>query len=98
MSEPISEPRKPRSSGRIGVALIAALLLFCATAIALWAFTALTFAYAIMAASPVVIVVACCVVAIDAFGEIVAAIFEAIGAAIAGILAAIAAVFTAFGG
>ena len=99
MSEPAATPRKPHSGGgRIGVAAIAALLLFCAAGLALWAFTALTFACAMMAASPVIVVVACCVIAIDAVGEIVSAVLEAVGSAVAAILAAIAAIFSAFGG
>ena len=94
---------------RASVAIIASLLVFCVTAAALWALTTLSLVYAIAAAAPAAVIVACgiamvdavadCFAAIvDALATICAAIAEAVGAIVAAVLAALAAVFSIFGG
>ena len=92
---------KDRPRTRLSIAAIAALLVFCATAMVLWAFTALGLVFALAAAAPVTFVVTCCIVAVDPVADCFASLMEGIGEGIgtvaAAILAALAAVFSIFG-
>ena len=110
MREPSHDTGKQREGrSRGSIAIIAALLVFCVTAVALWSLTTIGLIYALMAAAPAMVVVACATLTLDAVADWVAAIVEAlvaifvaIGEAVAAIaaavLAALAAVFSIFGG
>lgn len=99
--------REGRSRGSITV--IAALLVFCVTAVAFWSLTPIGLVYALMAAAPATVIVACATLTLDAVADCVAAIVEAlvaifvaigeaIAAIVAAVLAALAAVFSIFVG
>lgn len=100
---------QPQGRTRTSIAIIASLVIFAVTAIALWALTTLGFVYALATATPVTVLLAGSIVAVDAVGEFFAVVVEAIvaifstiaeavGTVVAGILAALAAVFSIFGG
>ncbi len=101
--------KETQQRSRIGIALMAALFVLCASTIAFWLLTTLGLIYALACATPITVVVACGVVLVepvadvfaailDAIVALCAAIAEAIGAVIAVLLAAVAAVFGIFGG
>lgn len=99
MTEQSTNAVKQREGrSRASVVIIASIVIFGVTTMALWALTTLGFLYALAVATPVTVVAGCGIAMVDAVAEFFAAILEALGAAVAAILAALAAAFSIFGG
>ena len=64
--------RKGRT--RMSVALIATLVVFCVTALAVWTMTTLGLVFALATASPLAVILACSILTVDAVADCFAAI------------------------
>jgi hypothetical protein len=84
---------KSNARSRWSVAVIASIFFFCLVAMALWAFTTLSLVYAVASATPVTVVITCCIVAVDAVAEFFAAVVHAIASMLSAIADALSSIF-----